>query len=445
MFDSYWKNVAVIGAAGKMGRGITLLILQEMARLNAQETAGKSLAGYHLHVIDADTQALDALRKYLRKQLTVYAEKNINTLRSYYASNEALVSNGDIISSFVEAAMDFVLISTDLMSAKGSKLVFEAVIEDLEVKKKVFKSLKEVCDKETVYFTNTSSIPINVINDACGLQHRLIGFHFYNPPPIQKLVELVFCNPLDLQLEALAHDVGKRLKKTLIQSKDVAGFIGNGHFIREIAFACRQVDKLQRDMSLSQAIYTVNQVTKDFLLRPMGIFQLMDYVGLDVCSHIAHTMGAYIPHESFKAPLVEKMAAEGHKGGQNFDGSQREGFFQYQQLDPVGLYDFDKKSYVTLSSLDLKIWNEKIGPLPESGLSWKSLSREKEKAPKLKAYFLKLQESKSFGAELAKDFLNNSQNIGKQLVESSVAQQIADVDAVLENGFFHFYGPSFSV
>ena len=235
-----------------------------------------------MHLIDTSDALFPELRSFLKKQVLRFAEKNINSLREYYAKVPSLVSNAEIIEAFVNHAMDLVLFDTDINNAKDCHIVFEAAVEDIPEKIKIFKKLKSICKPDTYFLTNTSSIPIHVLDEEAQLNHRIAGFHFYNPPHIQKLVEVILPKDSDQHLRALTQEIGKRLGKTLVFSKDVAGFIGNGHFLREISFACEKVNEIARTHPLTEAIFIVNKVTQEYLLRPMGIFQLLDYVGLDV-------------------------------------------------------------------------------------------------------------------------------------------------------------------
>src|ERR1700733_10286349 len=104
--DQALTKVAVIGAAGKMGEGISLLLFQEMARSEAEKYGAVGTGKYRLYLIDTKEETLVGLRHYLRLQLTKYAEKNINQVRKYYKENQALISNEEIIQAFVEGAMD---------------------------------------------------------------------------------------------------------------------------------------------------------------------------------------------------------------------------------------------------------------------------------------------------------------------------------------------------
>ena len=143
MLNEALKKVSVIGAGGKMGSGISLLLLQEMARLEAEQTGEIGKGEYRLTLIDTNEWALDSLAGYLRPQMIKYAEKNINQLRSYFTSNKKLVSNEEIVHHFVNGGMDLLRFEDDYLKAKGSKLVFEAIIEDVEIKSLLLKKINE--------------------------------------------------------------------------------------------------------------------------------------------------------------------------------------------------------------------------------------------------------------------------------------------------------------
>ena len=135
------------------------------------------------------------------------------------------------------------------------------------------------------------------------------------PLAVQKLLEVISPTQIDPTLATIAEQLAKRLGKTVVYANDIAGFIGNGHFIRESMFACAKVHELAKDRTLPEAVYTVNKVTQEFLVRPMGLFQLMDYVGLDVCRHIGQIMGSYLPGEALQDSLIDHMVAAGILGG----------------------------------------------------------------------------------------------------------------------------------
>lgn len=436
--DDALRKVAVIGAAGKMGSGISLLLLQEIARTEAEKTGEAGSGEYTLTLIDANEQALFSLRRYLRAQLTKYAEKNINSLREYYAANHDLISNEEILRAFVDGALDCTRFETELTSAKDSIFVFEAILEDVASKITTFSNLKAMSRKDQYYLTNTSSIPISLLNETCHLDNRIIGYHFYNPPAIQKVLEVVETANVEPQLHAMAIELAKRLHKVVVRSHDIPGFIGNGLLIPEIIFACNQARALAKEHSLplSQAITLINQVTQEYLLRPMGVFQLMDYVGIDVCQNIAKIMSIYLPDATLKDELIDALLAAGIKGGQHGDGSQKDGVFQYKQQSISGVYDLKEKKYLTLFPGAQSI----LGELPQKPLTWKDLQNDSDKINKIKKYFDLIFQQNTLGAALAKASLKHSRQIARNLIEAGVADRLEDVDTVLKNGFFHVYG-----
>lgn len=436
--DNALKSVAVIGAAGKMGSGIAALLLQEMARCEAAKTGKIGTGEYSLILIDQNAKALFNLKQQLRHHLIKYAEKNINSLRGYFANNPKLISNEEVVRAFVEGAMDFVCIDTDVTKAKDTTLVFEAIIEDVDAKNALYNTLKTVAKNDQYYLTNTSSIPISLLNETCLLNNRIIGFHFYNPPIVQKLIEIIEPENMNSNLSPLAHELAKRLQKTVIQAHDIAGFIGNGHFIREALFACQQARELARDKKwpLEQAIMAVNKVTQELLIRPMGLFQLMDYVGLDVCQNIAKIMKTYLPDPTLHDELLDAMVDAGISGGQNQDNTQKNGFLQYDRQTIIGVYSLKEKRYISVADLQPSL-DKWINPLPDGYEPWKRLHNDPDRDVKLVRYFSHLQDSNSEAAQLAKKFLAESQRIAEHLVQTGVAEQMKNIDAVLKLGFFH--------
>ena len=435
--DTALKSVAVIGAGGKMGSGIALLLLQEIARLEALQTANLAGGAYKLELMDMSRESLDHLKNYLRVHLKKYAEKNIIKLRSYFSKNPALVSNEEIVSYFVDKSLEIAHFGTDLSSCKNVNLIFEAILEDVEVKAHVLRSISTDSSGQSFYFTNTSSIPIQLLSEKSKIEKRLVGFHFYNPPPIQKLLEIIIPESIDPNLSEMAVELSKRLNKTLVYSNDRAGFIGNGHFIREMVFAFSLVHEKLKEFPLSNAIGMMNQVTKDFLVRPMGIFQLIDYIGIDVCQRIAQIMASCLSDDSLREPLLDRMVAEGVIGGQYSDGTQKDGFFKYVDSKMEGIYSLEDHRYIPIAKLDFK----KLGPLPEGHISWKKIHEDPHSKEKLFHYFDHLFSSSSLGAKLAITYLEKSLKIAELLVDEKVARSLQDVETVLKLGFYHAYSP----
>ena len=364
------QSIAVIGALGKMGRGIAALLLEHYA------FEGED---FELHLIDVNQSVKPEVRQYLVDLLKRAAEKRIVDLRIKYADREDLISNGEIIEAFLLENIGRISFHRSIKEAEGATKIFEAALEEVDFKVDLF---KQVNPKATI-FTNTSSIPIHVLNEKASLNGRIIGFHFYNPPPMQPLMEIIALedNALKKEAEALA----AKLKKTVVSSNDHAGFIGNGHFLREVALAF----ELLKDNDMA----TIDRVTKKELVRPMGIFELIKFVGFPVVYNISKIMNQY---GSFKPELKEL-----------------------------------KKWIDTSYKLEL----------PETKGDWKEWSKRKDKQELIEKHFEKLSSDSSKEAKLAFHFLDKSAQFMEELVEEKTAKSLKDVSQVLKLGFHHLYSP----
>lgn len=437
-YEERLENVTVLGAAGKMGSGILLLTAVEMADLSLKtENKGKQFV---LNAMDVSQEGLTGLLGYIRAQARKLAEKKTVLLRKLYADRSDLIENYDIIDQYIFDVMEKIRPTTRIEPAYESTLIFEAINENPELKVKVLSDIENNNSKSPWYFTNTSSIPIHLLDEKSGLAGRILGFHFYNPPAVQRLVELIVTDSTKKDVVDFAHEYAKNLRKTIVPSNDYAGFIGNGHFMRDALYAMSEVDRLTKEMSYVESVYAINRISQEFLVRPMGIFQLIDYVGIDVCQFIMKVMNPYLPDEDLHSPLLDKMMNLGIKGGQNPDGSQKNGFLQYEKGRPVGIYDIDKKEYVPISDFQEKA-DSRIGELPDSAVAWRAVIGDPSKEEKLEKYFKNLNKMDTFGAELAQKYGKKSKEIGLKLVKDNVANSEDDVNKVLLTGFYHAYGP----
>src|SRR5207237_1239035 len=138
---------------------------------------------------------------------------------------------------------------------------------------------------------------------------------------------------------------------------------------------------------------------------------------------------------------LEAMVAANVIGGHNPDGTAKNGCLQYDKHAIVGIYDLASGKYLPVAAIEKEI-EHKIGKLPKGHYSWKALQNDRAKAEKIAEYFKQLSTETTFGALLAKKFLEQLYDIAKQIVSSGAANQLEDVDKILKNGFFHLYGPS---
>ncbi|MEA1878173.1 MAG: 3-hydroxyacyl-CoA dehydrogenase family protein [Bacteroidota bacterium] len=430
-----FRKVAVLGAAGKMGSGILLLTAMEMAELKLQNKNLKAV----LYAIDVSADGLAGLLEYIESQVIRAAEKKTVVLRKLYADREDLIENGDVISQYAKDVLAMVRTSSHLSDAYGSSLVFEAIKEDPKLKVTILKEIDLNSEEKPWYFTNTSSIPIGELNQDAELDGRVIGFHFYNPPAVQRLVELIPSDQTLPELTEFAKNYAKKLRKVLIPSNDFAGFIGNGHFMRDALYGIQEVEKLSDEMGFPTAIWVINKLSQEFLIRPMGIFQLVDYVGIDVVSYIMGVMNPYLENENLYSQLLEDLLAKGVRGGQFSNGSQKDGFFKYERGRPSAIFDINTGEYAPLDEAN-KAAGKFLGSLPEA-FNWKQVNFSPKKNELLENFFKALGAMNTTGARMAKAYGLNSKAIGELLLNSNVAATEKDVNKVLETGFFHAYGP----
>jgi 3-hydroxybutyryl-CoA dehydrogenase len=167
--------------------------------------------------------------------------------------------------------------TTDVSDLKDVDFVIEAVLEDLDLKKKVFQELDELCRPEVVLSSNTSSMSITEIAAATKRPDKVCGMHFFNPAPLMKLVEIIRGYETSDETVATATDIAKKMGKVTVEiKKDTPGFIVNRVMIPHFIEAIKIVE---------EGIATIEDVdtaVKNGLNYPMGPFELMDLTGIDI-------------------------------------------------------------------------------------------------------------------------------------------------------------------
>jgi 3-hydroxybutyryl-CoA dehydrogenase len=199
--------------------------------------------------------------------------------------------------------------TTDLRDLAETDVVIEAVVEDLEVKKELFGRLDDIVSKHTLFHTNTSTLSVTAIAAGSSKPQRVVGTHYCNPAPLMKLVEVADGQHTadwahDATLEFLA-SVGK----TTIVTKDRPGFILN-RFLIPWENSC--IDALESGLGTVESIDTA---VKGALGHPMGPFELLDVVGLDIHRQVAMRLYEQLRDPRFfPPPRVERMIAAGELG-----------------------------------------------------------------------------------------------------------------------------------
>ena len=229
------------------------------------------------------------------------------------------VERGKLSQEDQGALLDRITGTTDVSAVSDADIVIEAATEDLATKLQIFSRLEEVTRKEVVLATNTSSLPIAELAAATDRPDKIIGMHFFNPPPIMKLLELVRGLQTSDETLEFAQTYGKRLGKTTVLSKDRAGFIVNFLLVPYLNSA---VGMLEQGFATREDIDTA--VTLG-LGHPMGPLTLLDLVGLDTALSISNVLYDEFKDPLYAAPtLLKRMVAAGYLGRKS-----GKGFYDY--------------------------------------------------------------------------------------------------------------------
>lgn len=201
-------------------------------------------------------------------------------------------------------------------------LVIEAVPEDFKLKQEVYREIEGKVLEGTIIASNTSSLPITQLSEALKARHRFLGLHFFNPPVLMGLVEVIKGEHTSDEVFAKGIDIVKSIKKEPIPvRKDVIGFVVNRILFRVFTSACRLV---------SEGKYTVQEVdsaARYVLGFPMGIFELLDYTGIDTNYLISKEVRAR--GFDFECPLLEGLYNKGYYGAK-----VKKGFYDWSQGRP---------------------------------------------------------------------------------------------------------------
>jgi len=284
------KKVGVVGA-GTMGSGI--------AQVAAQ--------------IGCDVVMRDVEERFVEKGL-----KGINSFLS------KSVEKGKLSQEQKEQILGRIKGTTSMADLKDCDFVVEAVIEDMDLKKKVFKELDELLRPEVIIATNTSSMSITEISTATKRPNKVCGMHFFNPVPLMKLVEIIRGYFTSDETIKITTDLAKKMGKITVEvKKDSPGFIVNRIMIPHFIEAIKIVE---------EGIATIEDVdiaVKNGLNYPMGPFELMDLTGVDIALYVTDYFYKELNKElKWVAPnLLKSMVKAGRLG----------------RKTGAGWYDYSKK------------------------------------------------------------------------------------------------------
>ncbi len=291
------KNITVLGS-GVMGHGI------------AQVSA---TAGYNVVLRDIKQEFLDKAMEKIKWSLDKLVSKE-----------KISKEEGDSIFARITPIVDL------NEAVKNAELVIEVVPEIMDLKKSVYAELDKAAGPEVIFASNTSTLPITEIANTTSRPEKFIGIHFFNPPQLMKLVEVIPGEKTGQEITELTQEFVKSVnKQAVLCRKDVPGFIINRLFIPMVHEACFAQDRTNATLE------EIDSAVKFKLGFPMGIFELADFTGMDVIHKETTEMHLRDKKVINPHPTIEKMFDEkklGQKSG--------EGYYKYSD---------DKYERVTLS------------------------------------------------------------------------------------------------
>ena len=280
------KQVGVVGC-GQMGGGITQVCAQ---------------SGYPVIVSEINEELLN-------KGLT-----SINSSLTKAVAKERITQQDK------DATLARIKGTTDMKDFSNCDLVIEAAIENLDLKKKIFVELDKICPKPAILATNTSCLSIIDIAMATTRPDKVLGLHFFNPPPAMKLMEIVKTIATSDETLEIGKSFGKSLGKTTIIAQDAPGFIVNRLMVPQILNAIRM---------LEAGVATKEDIDTGLTLglnHPLGPLSLADLVGLDTLYFIANSIYDEFKDPQFASPtLLKKMVTAGWLGRKT-----GKGFYDYK-------------------------------------------------------------------------------------------------------------------
>jgi 3-hydroxybutyryl-CoA dehydrogenase len=280
------RKVGVLGC-GLMGSGI------------AQVCA---MAGFDVTVLEVEQKFIEKGFAGIEKSLAKFAERPVD--------------KGGITAEQKEQIRARLKGSTSKADLADCDIVIEAIIENVEEKKKMYASLEGIVKTDAILASNTSSISITELLTATRRPERFIGLHFFNPVPLMKLVEVVRTIATSDEVYETAYAFAKKLGKVPVRTSDKTGFIVNRLLVPYLLDAIRAYEEGVG------SIEDIDQAMKLGCGYPMGPFTLLDFVGLDTTYYITHVMYDEFKERRFASPpLLKRLVMAGwygRKSGRGF-------------------------------------------------------------------------------------------------------------------------------
>ena len=279
------NNVGVIGA-GQMGAGI------------AQVCAA---IGKNVILCDIKQEFLDNGIGTITKNL----ERSVSKER---------ISQSDMDKTFANVST-----TLELNNLNSCDIVIEAIVENIDIKKKLFSDLGNICKENTILASNTSSIPIGILAEASGRPAKVVGMHFMNPVPVMKLVEVIRAKSTNDYTFNTTFKLAEDLNKVPVLVNDFPGFVSNRILLPMLneAMFC-----VMEGVAEPEAIDTVMKLG---MSHPMGPLTLADFIGLDTCLAIMEVLHRDFSDDKYRpCPLLKEMVEQGKLGKKS-----GEGFYKY--------------------------------------------------------------------------------------------------------------------
>ena len=198
-------------------------------------------------------------------------------------------------------------------------IIIEAIVENIEIKKKLFSDLGDICNESTILASNTSSIPIGILAEASGRPTKVVGMHFMNPVPVMKLVEVIRAKSTNDNTFDATFKLAEDLNKVPVLVNDFPGFVSNRILLPMLneAMFC-----VMEGVAEPEAIDTVMKLG---MSHPMGPLTLADFIGLDTCLAIMEVLHRDFNDDKYRpCPLLKEMVEQGKLGKKS-----GEGFYKY--------------------------------------------------------------------------------------------------------------------
>ncbi len=249
-----------------------------------------------------------------------FVERGINSIDKFLSKG---VEKGKLDPKEKDAIMGRISGTTDMGKLADVDFVIEAVLEDIELKKSVFRQLDEVCRPEIVLASNTSSMSLTEIAASTKRPGKVCGMHFFNPVPLMKLVEIIRGFYTNDETIATTTALAKKMGKVTVEvKKDSPGFIVNRIMIPHMIEAIKIAEEGVATMA------DIDLAVKNGLNYPMGPFELMDLTGIDICYYVAEYFYKELNKESkWVSPVLLKNMIRAGRLGRKTKG----GWYDYSK------------------------------------------------------------------------------------------------------------------